>query len=260
METARKTVLLLGDITGKGRVGVRMLTAALEARGHEVLALPTAMISNMLRLGAHEALDTTDYLLRTLDTWKALGIGFDFLYIGYLTGLAQARSLVPVADEARRRGVPVLVDPILGDGGRRYRSVSDDQLAGMALLLQHATLITPNLTEACLLTDTPFEEAERGGEAAWRMIDRLGSGQRSMLVTSARMDGAHAVLGWDAQRGERIALTYEQLPGRGFGTGDLFCALLTDALLAGVPLEEAARRASGGVAEQIRLGERGLLE
>ena len=28
MEAARKTVLLLGDLTGKGRVGVRMLTAA----------------------------------------------------------------------------------------------------------------------------------------------------------------------------------------------------------------------------------------
>ena len=91
MEAARKTVLLLGDLTGKGRVGVRMLTAALEARGHEVLSLPTALISNMLNLGAHEALDTTDYLLRTLDTWKTLGVGFDLLYIGYLTGLAQAR-------------------------------------------------------------------------------------------------------------------------------------------------------------------------
>lgn len=260
MEAARKTVLLLGDLTGKGRVGVRMLTAALEARGHEVLSLPTALISNMLNLGAHEALDTTDYLLRTLDTWKTLGVGFDLLYIGYLTGLAQARSLVPVADEARGRGIPVLVDPILGDGGRRYRSVSDDQLAGLALLARHATLITPNLTEACLLTDTPIEAAERGGEAAWRMIERLGGGQRSVLVTSARMDGAHAVLGWDAQGGERIALPYERLPARGFGTGDLFCALLADALLSGEPLRAAACRASDGVAQQIRLGRRGLLE
>ena len=74
------------------------------------------------------------------------------------------------------------------------------------------------------------------------------------------MDGAHAVLGWDAQGGERIALPYERLPARGFGTGDLFCALLADALLSGEPLRAAARRASDGVAQQIRLGGRGLLE
>ena len=68
------------------------------------------------------------------------------------------------------------------------------------------------------------------------------------------------MLGWDAQRGERIALPYEQLPGKGFGTGDLFCALRAEALPAGAALEDAARRASDGGAEQIRLGEKGLLE
>ena len=74
-----KTVLLLGDLTGRSRVALRMLCAVLEARGYEVLMLPTALISNTLNLGKHAALDTTDYLLRTLDTWKALGVGVDLL-------------------------------------------------------------------------------------------------------------------------------------------------------------------------------------
>ena len=34
--------------------------------------LPTAMISNTLNLGMHEALDTTDYLMRSLDCWAKL--------------------------------------------------------------------------------------------------------------------------------------------------------------------------------------------
>ena len=45
------TILLLGDLTGRSRVALRMLTYELEARGHEVLALPTALISNTLNLG-----------------------------------------------------------------------------------------------------------------------------------------------------------------------------------------------------------------
>jgi len=81
------TVLLLGDITGRSRVALRMLSSVLEARGHEVLMLPTALISNTLNLGRHEALDTTDYLLRTLDTWKTLGIRYDLAYVGYITGM-----------------------------------------------------------------------------------------------------------------------------------------------------------------------------
>ena len=37
--TDERPILLLGDVTGRSRVGVRMLTAALESRGREVLAL-----------------------------------------------------------------------------------------------------------------------------------------------------------------------------------------------------------------------------
>ena len=39
------TILLLGDLTGRSRVALRMLTFELEKRGHEVLMLPTALIS-----------------------------------------------------------------------------------------------------------------------------------------------------------------------------------------------------------------------
>ena len=135
------TVLLLGDITGKGCVGLRMLTAELERMGHEVLALPTALISNIFRLGRHEALETTDYLLRTLDTWAQLGIGYSAMYVGYVTGCAQARALCGAMDEARSRGVQVIVDPILGDGGTLYRSVTPDQAEAMRLLCGHADLL-----------------------------------------------------------------------------------------------------------------------
>ena len=144
------TILLLGDLTGRSRVALRMLTGELENRGHEVLALPTALISNTLNLGRAAIADTTDYLLEALETWEALGLSYDLLYIGYVTGLAQAEKLCRVADAARARGVPVVVDPILGDHGRRYNSVSVEQAEAMARLIRHADIITPNLTEACL--------------------------------------------------------------------------------------------------------------
>ena len=64
------TILLLGDLTGRSRVALRMLTCELEARGHEVLALPTALIANTLNLGQAAMLDTTDYLMQSLETWE----------------------------------------------------------------------------------------------------------------------------------------------------------------------------------------------
>ena len=247
-----KTVLLLGDLTGRSRVALRMLCAVLEARGHEVLMLPTALISNTLNLGRHAALDTTDYLLESLAAWEALGLTADLAYIGYITGMEQAQKLADVADGLRERGVPVVLDPILGDGGRKYNSVKEGQVQGMRLLMRHADLITPNLTEACLLAEEAYRED--GGEALAETLAQSGCG---VLITSARAEGGDAVIGRTAD--EAFVLPYERVPGHRWGTGDLFTGLLIDGLLLGRTAREAARIASAGVARQLRGEEESLL-
>lgn len=248
------TVLLLGDLTGRSRVALRMLCAALEKKGHEVLMLPTALISNTLSLDDCAVLDTTDYLLSALAVWDGLGLRCDLAYIGYITGCAQARRLAAVADDLRARGVPVLVDPILGDDGRAYRSVTPDQIEGMRLLCRHADLMTPNLTEARLLTGAP-QEADCAALAR-----ELAGGARSVLITSAAApDGRDAVIGLDARTGGEICLPFARVPGRRFGTGDLFAALLMDGLLRGLPLCAAAREAGAHVGAQLRGEEESLL-
>ncbi|MBR5289256.1 MAG: bifunctional hydroxymethylpyrimidine kinase/phosphomethylpyrimidine kinase [Clostridia bacterium] len=249
----KKTVLLLGDITGRSRVAVRMLTAVLEERGAEVLALPTTLISNTLNLGAHAALDTTAYLLESIAVWEKLGLLWDAVHIGYIASRAQAAALCPIADAQREKGRLVVLDPILGDNGRRYNSVSDDQMEGMKLLMPHADLITPNLTEAALLCGVSYEEA-LGGAANGQMLRSLsGNGARSVLITSARTKaGAHAMVGFDAETKESFELLYEQLPGSRGGTGDFFSAILLQLLMVRMPLSDAAQFAGYAVEGELR--------
>ena len=247
------TVLLLGDITGRSRVALRMLSSVLEEKGHEVLMLPTALISNTLNLGMHEALDTTDYLLRSLDTWEKLGMHYDIAYIGYITGMEQARALSCVADRLRGKGVRVIVDPILGDNGKKYNSVSQEQTEGMKLLCAHADLITPNMTEACLLLGKDYDPAMGAAYAA--ALYETGCG---VLITSAETaSGSPAMIGYAAD-GE-FEIPFERVPGHHWGTGDLFTGLLIDGLLAGKPAPQAAREAGGHVAAQLRGEEKSLL-
>lgn len=247
------TVLLLGDITGRSRVALRMLSAVLEEKGHEVLMLPTALISNTLNLGMHEALDTTDYLLRSLDTWEKLGLRYDMAYIGYITGMEQAKALAGAADRLREKGVRVVVDPILGDNGRKYNSVSQEQAEGMKLLCRHADLITPNMTEACLLADAPYDAAQ--GEALARALAQSGA---AVLITSAEgAQGRAAML--VCEGGKLTEIPFDRVPGHHWGTGDLFTGLLMDGLLSGKGTQDAAREAGAHVAAQLRGEERSLL-
>ena len=249
----RQTALLLGDITGRSRVAVRMLTSVLEARDVEVLALPTALISNTLNLGKHSAMDTTEYLLSSLKTWEEIGLAWDAVHIGYITGTAQAGALAPIADAQREKGRFVVLDPILGDNGKRYNSVSDDQMEGMRLLMEHADLVTPNLTEAALLSGVAYEAALTGEKNRAMLSVLSGDGARSVLITSARgANGGHAMIGFDAETQTAFEIPYQPLPVSRGGTGDLFSAVLLSLLLVRMPLGDAAQFAGYAVEGELR--------
>jgi len=238
-------ILLMGDITGKSCVAVRMMSRELEKRGHEVMALPTALISNTLNLGKACTLDTTQYLLDSLALWEELGVTFDIASIGYITGIEQAKKLCAVADSLRAKGVKILLDPILGDRGQKYNSVTEEQVEGMRMLCEHADVIMPNVTEAALLT--------RRDEVPEAYTVLLSRGERSVLITGCEgMDETEgSVIGYDADRDERLDVRYDRVPGHHFGTGDMFSALLIDGLCRKWSLEKSARYASEGVSDAL---------
>ena len=238
-------ILLLGDITGKSCVAVRMMTRELEKRRHEVMSLPTALISNTLNLGKAEVLDTTDYLLKSLALWEEMGMTFDIVSIGYITGMQQARALCGVMERLREKGAFILLDPILGDRGKKYNSITDEQVDGMRLLCEYADLITPNATEAGLLV--------RRDEVPEAYAVLLSRGERSVLITGC--EGADesegSIIGYDFNKDERVDVRFERVPGHHFGTGDMFSAFLIDGLSRGWSLEKAARYGAEGVSDAL---------
>ena len=238
-------ILLLGDITGKSCVAVRMMTRELEKRGHEVMCLPTALISNTLNLGRAEVLDTTEYLQKSLDLWEEMGMTFDVVSIGYITGMAQAKALCAVAERLRKKGATVLLDPILGDRGKKYNSITEEQVDGMRLLCEYADLITPNATEAGLLV--------RRDEVPEAYAVLLSRGERSVLITG--WEGANeeecSIIGYDAKKDDRVDVRFERVPGHHFGTGDMFAAFLIDGLSCGWSLEKSARYGAEGVSDAL---------
>lgn len=238
-------ILLLGDITGKSCVAVRMMTRELEKRGHEVMCLPTALISNTLNLGRAEVLDTTEYLQKSLDLWEEMGMTFDVVSIGYITGMAQAKALCAVAERLRKKGATVLLDPILGDRGKKYNSITEEQVDGMRLLCEYADLITPNATEAGLLV--------RRDEVPEAYAVLLSRGERSVLITGC--EGANeeegSIIGYDAKKDDRVDVRFERVPGHHFGTGDMFAAFLIDGISRGWSLEKSARYGAEGVSDAL---------
>ena len=87
----------------------------------------------------------------------------------------------------KKSDTAVIVDPVMGDHGTAYRTCTPELCRGMRVLAENADVITPNLTEAALLLDHPYEEIQRTD--AYEVVRRLSlGGRRSVAVSYTHLD------------------------------------------------------------------------
>ncbi len=245
-----KQILLVNDVVGYSHVGMVAMLPILTYLGHPVYNLPTALVSNTLDYGHFNVMETTDYMRGTLPVWKKLGFRFDAVCTGLMFSEEQARLVSDYCRSLRAEGTTVFVDPIMGDGGRLYNGISDRQVELMRDMVSVADLTFPNYTEACYLTGTPFRPDGMSWDDACRMLDAIVAlGARSAVITSARVDDSHCVVG--VKDGDYFRFDYEEIPKAFHGTGDIFSAVLIGHLMNGRGLQDSTRTAMNVVSRLI---------
>lgn len=147
-----------------------------------------------------------------------------------------------------------LADPVMGDNGERIRIFTQELLDSMKELTKRASVITPNLTELCLLADTDYEKLTdhcmspdyvRYIEDTARSLMRKARGKQTVIVTGIirRLPGQDYM--------GNLAVTpddafYLEMPytGKNFsGTGDLTASVIAGSMVGGLDAKEALEKA-----------------
>ena len=236
-------IAAVGDLCGFGRCSLAVAIAALSALGEQACPLQTAALSTHTGgFGAPARAPMAGYMAEALEHWRGLALRFDAVLTGYLATAEQAetvRALLEGQGEALR-----VVDPVMGDHGRMYSSLPADMPERMREICSLADVITPNLTEACLLAGREMPEEPLSTASAEELLNdvRRATGAGTVLVTGLRIVGgaANCSLGAD---GRLLSARFTREPGAYPGTGDLFASVLTGALARGADLAEAVELA-----------------
>lgn len=238
----KKQILLINDLAGYGKVATAAMLPILSYMGHPVYNLPTALVSNTLDYGKFNILDTTDYIKGVFPVWKQLGFRFDAIATGFIASVRQAEIISEYCREQANNGTLIFVDPIMGDEGKLYNGVTMETVKSMREMIRVAHLIVPNYTEACFLTDTTYHAESVTRDEAYELLDKLRKlGTKSALISSMKVDGQCAVVGYDHSKDEYFLLPYTEIPVHFPGTGDMFSAILYAHLLDGEPLRLSTR-------------------
>lgn len=253
---SRKQILLINDMAGYGKVATAAMLPILSYFGHPTYNLPTALVSNTLDYGKFNILETTDYIQGVFPVWKELGFTFDAIATGFIASERQAGIIAEYCREQAAAGTTIYTDPIMGDEGKLYNGVTPSTIDSMREMVSVAHLIFPNYTEACYLTDTPYNPDGVSLEEGKELLAKLHAmGAESVLITSIRVDGQSSVIGYNHATGQYFLLPYQEIPVRFPGTGDIFSAVLIGHLLNGEPLKGSTRKAMDAVYKLISLNQ-----
>jgi hydroxymethylpyrimidine/phosphomethylpyrimidine kinase len=177
-------------------------------------------------------------------------IGVDAAKTGMLFS---ARIIEAVADFLGEQAVPLVVDPVMV-AASGAKLLQDDAVAVLVReLFPRATVVTPNLHEACALVGRPYEDdADRRLLA--EAIHELGAA--AVVVTGGH--GAEAV-DWLFDGDRHVPIPVERYGDEAtHGAGCTHSAALTAFLARGESLEDAARGAAEVASEAVRHGLAGV--
>lgn len=249
-----KRIASIQDISCLGRCSLTVALPVISAIGVECAIVPTAVLSTHTMFQGFTCKDLSDQIRPIADHWEKESFHFDALYTGYL---ASSEQIADVCDFFRRFKTPdtlIFVDPAMADNGKLYPAFGPDFPKEMAKVCAMADIVVPNLTEACLLTGTPYHEnfTEPEVKALLQRLCALGA-KRAVLTGVGFRPEELGVMAYDPATGEYFTYLTEHLPTHYHGTGDLFASCCVGAMMEGNTLEEALKIAADYTVECIRI-------
>ncbi len=242
---------VINDLSGFGRCSLTVAVPVLSAMGVQACPVPTAILSNHTAYDDFFFKDLTDDMEIYFQKWKKLGLEFDSIYTGFLGNERQIELILDFVKEFRLENTLLLVDPVMGDNGKIYATYNEKMCEEMQRLVHSADLITPNLTEACILAgaDYPLKASD---EQVFEIGEKLiALGAKCAVITGVRKAGKMMNFVLDGG-GERLALESDFVACEYCGTGDVFASLMCGYMTRGVDCKTALARSAEFLIKTIK--------
>ncbi len=254
-----KKVCAIHDLSCIGRCALTVVIPVLSQLGTQVIPLPTALLSS--HTGGYtdfSFLELTDEMSKITDHWKSMETKFDSIYSGFLGDEKQIEFVLDFAQYCRKKNNSLFfADPVMGDDGIKYQTYTDIMCELTRDIAKKADVITPNLTEACILLGIPYHENFEKNEIKDMLISLSNSGKTSVVITGiSDSDGTIGARYFDRETGGYGNHFTKKLDVSYPGTGDAFSSVVLGALLKGRSLGESVFSAVSYVYSAVELTHR----
>lgn len=229
-------ILVFNDYCVVGNMALKANISVLSQNGHEVFGLPTKIFSSNMSYKNYISFDMPNFSEVAKKIFEIKKI--DAIYIGFVDNEETFRIIKDILQKFKGK---VILDTILGDNGVKYSGTTNRQIDFYRDLLKFADVVTPNLTEAMLLTDynknfsgIEIEDVEKIAK------NLLEMGVKRILIKSFEENNTLNTLYFF----ENSTKWFEskKIDIKICGTGDVFSSLVASEFIKGEKLENSIQK------------------
>lgn len=236
-----KKILIANDLPGIGKVALAPAIPIFACCQIETILLPTILLSSHTGGFKNIAIaDQTEFMRQSLYQWENLELKPDAVLTGYFRNTEQIELIID-SIEKLPESTKIFVDPIMGDNGKLYSGFTAEHVEAMRKLIQKADVIYPNITEACLLTETAYPTGKITMDFTRELAKKLAPlGPKHVIITGCPdREELTGVQLYTKETDSFFDFYKTKYPHHFYGTGDTLAALTTACILQYMTVEEA---------------------
>lgn len=242
----QKKIALINDFTGFGRCSIAVELPIISTLKVQCCPLPTSIFSNHTGFDSYFFDDYTDRMERYVEEWKKLDLSFNGICSGFLGSARQISIVKDFIKEFKTDDTIVVVDPVMGDYGKIYSTYTDEMCGLMKELVAGADIITPNITESCILTGTPYSDMLYEKDIV-ELAEKLSMmGPEKVVITGIVQGTFISNYCYEREKEGKKGYFVKALKigAQRSGTGDIFTSIIAADAVNGVDFHKSVKKAS----------------
>ncbi|MBQ4573238.1 MAG: pyridoxamine kinase [Clostridia bacterium] len=248
-----KKIAVINDISGFGKCSLAVSLPIISALGIECNPIPTAILSNQTGYDDFYSVDFTENMTPYIDVWKKQNVHFDAILTGYLASEKQVDIILDFIENFKGENTLVFVDPIMADDGVLYDTYDEKLCEKVKVLTKKADIITPNLTELCILCGADYNEIskenniEKITEIASSLLNKT---TKTVIITGVKT--GDEICNIIVEKGSVNLVKSRFLNGSYSGTGDIFSSIVCGGITKGMNVVESVSLATDFIYNSIK--------
>lgn len=247
----QRKAAVINDFTSFGRCSLAVTIPILSAMKVQCCSVPTAIFTNHTGFASYSWTDYTAQMDTYITEWKKLGLRFNAIQTGFLGSKAQVEFVYRFLEAFRTPETIVCVDPVMGDYGKLYATYDEELARAMRGFLGVADILTPNLTEACVLAGIPYRTDMTDDEL--EVLCAKLCARRATKVVISGIPRGDMLANYVYERSkEPFVCTEKRIGTDRSGTGDVFSSVILADAVNGVDFATSVRKSSAFVAKAVQ--------